>query len=144
MTQQPHDRIVEALRRLLPDREPAELGAAQHRALAGGVNRRTFLVELGAERWVLQLPMPGAPALLDVATEAEARRAAAAAGLAPAVVGVDMPNGALLTEYRSGAVPWTAADAREPANIVRAARLLRALHAVDAPVPPYNAERISR
>jgi aminoglycoside phosphotransferase (APT) family kinase protein len=144
MTQPWHDRVVEALRRLLPDRDPAELGAARHRALAGGVNRRTLLVELGAERCVLRLPVRGAPALLDVATEAEAMRAASAAGLAPAVIAVDAANGALLTEYCAGAVAWTPADAREPANIARAAQLLRALHAVHAPIPDYGAEKIAR
>ncbi|HET8697309.1 MAG TPA: phosphotransferase [Gammaproteobacteria bacterium] len=144
MTQPPHDRVVEALRRMLPDRDPAQLGAARYSALAGGVNRRTFLVEVGADRWVLQLPMPGAPALLDVATEAEAMRAASAAGLAPAVVAVDAASATLLTEYRAGAAAWTPADAREPANIARAARLLRALHAVQVPIPPYGAERITR
>jgi thiamine kinase-like enzyme len=139
-----HDRVVEALRRLLPGRDPAELQAARHRALAGGVNRRSFLVQLDNERWVLRLPTPGSTALLDVTTEAEAMRAAAAARLAPAIVAVDAVHGALLTAYVEGAAAWTPADARKPANIERAAQLLRALHAVDAQAPAYRAERISR
>ena len=144
MTQPRSAAVVEALRRLLPGRDAAGLAAVRHRKLEGGVNRRSFLVELGAERWVLRLPTPGTAALLDVVTEAEAMRAAARAGLAPAVVGVDAASGALLTEYRSGAAAWTPADARTAENIARAARLLRALHAVDAPIPAYAAERIAR
>jgi len=144
VTHPPDDAVREALLRLLPGRDSAAFADVRHRPLEGGVNRRSFLVELGAARWVLRLPMPGAAGLLDVATEAVAMRAAAAAGLAPAVVAVDAANGSLLTEYRHGADAWTAANAREPANVARAARLLRALHAVDAPIPAYSAERISR
>ena len=144
MTPTPHDAVRAALRRLLPERDAAALADVRHRPLEGGVNRRSFVVELGAARWVLRLPTPGAAGLLDVATEAVAMRAAAAAGLAPAVVAVDVANGSLLTELREGADAWTAADARKPANVARAARLLRALHAVDAPLPVYAAERISR
>lgn len=143
MTATPHDPALAALRGLLPGRDAAALAAARRAPLEGGVNRRSFLVELGTERWVLRLPTPGAAGLLDVATEAAAMRAAAAAGLAPAVVAVDAASGTLLTAYRAGAAAWTASDARKPRNIERAARLLRALHAVDAPLPAYAAERIA-
>lgn len=144
MTHPPNDAVREALRRLLPGRDAAVVADANWRALEGGVNRRSFLVELGSARWVLRLATPGAAGLLDVTTEAVAMRAAADAGLAPGVVAMDAASGSLLTEYREGAVAWTAADARKPANVARAARLLRALHAVDAPLPVYAAERISR
>jgi thiamine kinase-like enzyme len=112
--------------------------------LAGGINRRSYLVAAGGKRWVLQLPIRGAAGLLDVAAEAEVMRAAAAAGLAPRIAGVDAARGILLSEYRAGARPWSAADARLPRNIARAAALLRALHEVEAPVPVYAAERIVR
>ena len=55
-----------------------------------------------------------------------------------------MQRGILLTEYRSDARPWTAADARRGANIVRVAALLRRLHALAANAPAYGAERIAR
>jgi thiamine kinase-like enzyme len=71
-------------------------------------------------------------------------QSACAAGLAPAVVGVDSGAGILLTEYRAGARSWTAADARRPANIRRAAELLRALHALEVDAPVFNAERIAQ
>jgi thiamine kinase-like enzyme len=139
-----NEAVLAALARVVPHRDAAALASARHRPLEGGVNRRSHLVELGSERWVLRLPTPGAAALLDVATEATAMRAAAAAGLAPDVVAVDAASGTLLTAHRAGAVSWTAADARKPRNVERAARLLRALHALDVPLPAYGAERIAR
>ncbi|HEX5045481.1 MAG TPA: phosphotransferase [Gammaproteobacteria bacterium] len=144
MTPTTDDAVLAALRRLLPDRDAKALAGARHTPLEGGINRRSFLVVLGAERWVLRLPTPGTAGLIDVATEATAMRAAAAAGLAPTVVAVDSANGTLLTTYRAGAVAWTAADARRLRNLERAARLLRALHGIDARIPAYAAEEISR
>jgi thiamine kinase-like enzyme len=113
-------------------------------ALEGGVKRRSYLVSSGADQWVLRLPAPGADALLDLDTEARVMRAAAAAGLAPSVVAFDTAAGILLTDYRKAARAWTAADARQPRNVVRAAGLLRALHAVRVDAPALAAERIAR
>jgi Ser/Thr protein kinase RdoA (MazF antagonist) len=111
--------------------------------LGGGINRRSWLVVAG-KQWVLQLPIPGAAGLLDVAAEAAVMGAAAAAGLAPPVAAVDAARGILLSEYRSGARPWSVADARVPRNVARAGALLRALHRVPVDVAPYQAERIAR
>jgi len=130
-----------ALERLLG---AAAVQCATLEPLAGGINRRSYRVAVGADQWVLRLPTPGAEGLIDVATEAEVMRAAAAAGLAPAVAAVDAEHGLLLTKYRSGARAWTAAAARAPRNVVRAAGLLRALHAVEVNAPAYAAERIAR
>jgi thiamine kinase-like enzyme len=112
--------------------------------LEGGVKRRSYLVSAGDEQWVLRLPAAGAQALLDLPTEAAVTRAAAAAGLAPDVVAVDAEAGILLTEYRASARAWSADDARRPANIERAARLLRSLHALEMNAPAFAAERIAR
>jgi Ser/Thr protein kinase RdoA (MazF antagonist) len=130
-----------ALQRVLPS--VAETAAVRYRALDGGLYKRSFLVTLEDRHWVLRLPVAGLVALIDVATEAEAMSAAAAAGLAPAVVAVDAAAGVLLTDYRAGATPWTSAAARQPHNIHRAAALLRALHAVAVDLPAYDAERIA-
>jgi thiamine kinase-like enzyme len=132
-----------ALRALLPDTPNEHFADLRYRALAGGVNQRSFLVELAGGQYVLRLPTSGAASLLDLATEARAMRAAAAAGLAPAVLGVDAPAGLLLTEYRAAAAQWTADAARRTANIPRAAALLRSLHAIDLSLPAYEAERIA-
>src|SRR5690606_37460372 len=82
--------------------------------------------------------------LVDVPTEARAKRAAAAAGLAPQVVGVDAESGALLTDYAAEARPWDAAAVHDPRNIERVARLLRTLHGLDVDVPAYNAVGIAQ
>jgi thiamine kinase-like enzyme len=124
-----------------------DVGVARRATVApleGGLHGRNYLVIAGAKRWVLRLPTSGAEALLDLATETSVLRAAAAAGLAPAVAGVDLARGALLTEYHAGARPWTARDARVSANVVRVAALLRRLHALAAHAPDYRAERIAR
>jgi thiamine kinase-like enzyme len=113
-------------------------------ALEGGVNRRSYLVSADGHQWVLRLPAPGADALLDLDTEARVMRAAAVAGLAPNVVAVDAAAGILLTDYCKATRAWTAADARQPRNVERAAALLRALHAVRVDAPAFAAERIAR
>jgi thiamine kinase-like enzyme len=112
--------------------------------LEGGVKKRSYLVSTDEGQWVLRLPAAGANALLDLATEAAVMRTAAAAGLAPDVVAVDVDAGILLTDYRAAARAWSAADARQPRNVERAASLLRELHALDAVAPPFAAERIAR
>jgi len=112
--------------------------------LEGGVKKRSYLVSAESGQWVLRLPAAGAAALLDLATEAAVMRSAAAAGLAPEVVAVDVEAGILLTDYRASARPWSAADARQPRNVARAAALLRELHELDADAPAFAAERIAR
>lgn len=126
-----------ALRRVWPD--PATAEKAQIRALSGGLNARSFLAVAGGRRCVLRVPTPGAVALLDFATEVRAMRAAAAAGLAPAVVAADVNEGLLLTEYR--VMAWTPDMARHPVNVRRIATLLRALHAVAVDLPVFRVER---
>jgi thiamine kinase-like enzyme len=121
----------------------AEASRAQLEPLAGGTQRRSWLVTFAEGRKaVLRTPMAYTNALLDVETEARAMNAAAAAGVAPAVIGVDATSGALLTDYRRGA-RWTAADAHRPANIVRLAAVLRTLHALPTELPAFAAERIA-
>ena len=65
-------------------------------------------------------------AWLDVATEARAMRAAAAADLAPAVIAVDAEAGLLLTDYRT--TLWAPDLVRQPTVVAMIVRLLRALH----------------
>jgi thiamine kinase-like enzyme len=136
------ERIVRAaLARVLG----AELGSrATIAPLAGGIKKRSYLVSAKDDRWVLRLPVRGADALLDLATEAAVMRAAAAAGLAPDVIAVDAEAGILLTDYRAAARVWSAADAREPRNIERVAALLRELHALRVRAPAFAAESIAR
>jgi thiamine kinase-like enzyme len=116
---------------------------AELEPLAGGTQRRSWLVRLADRREaVLRMPRPHSNALLDAATEARAMSAAAAAGIAPAVVAMNAETGALLTDFSAGA-PWTTADVREAANLERLAEVLRALHALPTQLPVFAAERIA-
>jgi thiamine kinase-like enzyme len=129
----------------------ARLGGLTHAAqraelvpLPGGTHARSWLVtHEDGTRQVLRLATRASAALLDVVTEARAMLAAARAGLAPDVVALDPERGTLLTEYRVG-MPWRREDAHRPANLVRLAALLRALHAVPVELPVFAAERVAR
>jgi thiamine kinase-like enzyme len=133
------DSVRAALRRVWPD--PATVEDTQIRALGGGVNPRTFLAVAGKQRYVLRLPTASSMALLDLATEARAMSAAAAADLAPAVVAIDLEAGLLLTDYRS--MPWTHEMVRAPMAISSIVRLLRALHALRVDLPVIALESIA-
>jgi thiamine kinase-like enzyme len=133
------ERVRTALRRVWPDTTTVE--KAQIRALGGGTNPRTFLAVAGRQRYVLRLPHSQSVALLDLETEARAMRAAAAAGLAPAVIAVDIEAGLLLTEYQ--VMPWTHELVREPMAISLIVRLLKALHALPVDLPVYAVESIA-
>ena len=133
MTMYTDAEVRAALRRVWPDAATVE--TAQVRALGGGSAPRSFLAVAGRQRYVLRLPLAGLPPLLDLATEARAMRAAAAAGCAPAVVAVDLEAGLLLTEWRAGG--WTPELVRQPLIMERIVRVLRALHRLDVELPVY-------
>ena len=130
-----------ALGRVL--RSPSDALRARFESLVGGTHRRSWLVTLAdGRRAALRLPLAHSNALLDVVTEARAMDAAAAAGLAPAVIAADAESGILLTEYGSG-VPWSAVDVRAANNMARLAAALRTLHALPTELPAFAAERIA-
>ena len=139
MKRGPDDSVRAALRRVWPD--PATVDKAQIRAISGGVSPRTFLAVAGKQRYVLRMSTASSMALLDLATEAHAMRAAAAANLAPAVVAVDVEAGLLLTEYQI--MSWTNEMVREPIAISTVVRLLRALHALPVDLPVIAIEEIA-
>ena len=125
-----------ALRRVWPDAR--EVDKAQIRALGGGLSARSYLVVAGERRHVLRLPVAGSVGWLDLATEARAMRAAAAADLAPAVIAVDVEAGLLLTDYRT--TLWAPDLVRQPAVLTMIVRLLRALHRLPVELPVYSVE----
>ena len=132
-------RVRAALTRVWPD--AATVKTAQIRALGGGLSPRTFIAVAGPRRHVLRLPIQSNVALLDLATEARAMRAAAAADLAPSVIAVDLDEGLLLTDCRAGS--WTPELVRQPIAVTVMVRLLRALHALDVELPVFAVERIA-
>ena len=109
--------------------------------LAGGASNTSYLVACEDERYVLRLTRASPGATLALADELELLRALAAAGITPEAVGVHAGAGALLTRFLPDAAPWTAADARTPANIARIADLLRRLHAVPARAREFEPSR---
>jgi thiamine kinase-like enzyme len=130
-----------ALERVLLDADEARRAALV--PLTGGTHRRSWLTTLADGRQaVLRMPMARSNALLDAATEARAMDAAAAAGIAPAVIAVDAVSGVLLTEYRAAA-RWTPAEAHIAANVERLTAVLRTLHALPTALPAFAAERIA-
>lgn len=125
-----------AVRRVWPD--AGTVDKAQIRPLGGGLIARSFLVVGGRRRHVLRLPVASSVAWLDLATEARAMRAAAAADLAPAVIAVDVEAGLLLTDYRM--MLWTPDLVRQPTVVAMVARLLRALHRLSVELPVYSVQ----
>jgi thiamine kinase-like enzyme len=109
-------------------------GALQVEDLPGGLTNRILKVTTSdGARYVARLSEPGA-SLLSVDRDAEEHdsRAAAAAGVAPEVVGrvVDGPGGTGVLVVRwLPARTWTAADLGNEANLRRLAGTCRRLHA---------------
>jgi aminoglycoside phosphotransferase (APT) family kinase protein len=134
MTPTEEARVRAALRRVWPDAGTVE--QVQIRVLGGGFNARSYLADGGGRRHVLRLPVAGSMAWLDIATEARAMRAAAAADLAPAVIAVDAEAGLLLTDYRM--TLWTPELMRQSTSIAMLARLLKGLHALEVELPVYS------
>jgi aminoglycoside phosphotransferase (APT) family kinase protein len=132
-------KVRAALRRVWPDAR--EVDKAQIRALGGGLNARSYLIVAGERRHVLRLPVQGSGAWLDLAAEARAMRAAAAADLAPAVIAVDVEAGLLLTDYRM--MLWSPDLLRQPAVLTMIVRLLRALHRLPVDLPVYSVEKFT-
>lgn len=114
------------------------------RAFAGGLSNRVHLVTTTEGLCVVKLRRAGPGDVLELDAEAELTRRAAAAGLAPEVLGTDARHGALVTAYRTGSTPWTRAAARQGANIRRAADLLRALHELPAALREFDAVSCAR
>jgi len=114
--------------------------------LLGGTVNRVFRVDTSAGRFVLRLDgehwrRPG----VERARELALHRAAAAAGLAPAIVDAD-PAGAglLITEFLDGRM-WQAEDYQSAASLARLGVRLAALHALAPPdVTPFDPLGIAR
>ncbi|MBL8200256.1 MAG: phosphotransferase family protein [Chromatiales bacterium] len=96
---------------------------------------RTWRVLADGRQAVLRVDEPAARRLgLNRAAEPAVLRAVAAAGLGPDCLAADPARGTLLTGWLPGRA-WSAADLREPANLRRAAGLLRRVHDLPPPGP---------
>jgi thiamine kinase len=107
--------------------------------LHGGTVNASFRVDTGAGRFVVRLHDAMAPSLgADHEREAQLHAAAAAAGLAPALVHVDPAHRFMVMEYVAGNV-WTSQDFARPDRLTQLGAALHALHSVMPPaVAPYD------
>lgn len=100
-------------------------GPVEPRPLHGGITNRNFLVEDGGRRYFVRIgddiPVHGVRRF----NERAAARAAAAAGLSPAVVHAE--PGALVTAFVEGRT-WEPEDIRAPGNLPRIVELVRRCH----------------
>jgi thiamine kinase-like enzyme len=133
-------KLVAAVRRAVAEWLPGEAADVEPRPLTGGIGNRSFLIQLRERRWVVRLPKPAsAGSVLDVTTEHRVMAQAAAAGLAPPVVGSNAATGVLVTQYIAHAPCWSAGEARWRENIVRIAAHLKSLHRLRTDLPPFVA-----
>jgi thiamine kinase len=108
--------------------------AATASRLVGGTVNASFLVETQAGRFVVRLREAGARSLgVDHQREAQLQLAAAAAGVAPAVVHVDPQHRFLIMDHIPGPT-WSRADFSDATKLCLLATTLRSLHAVEPPI----------
>jgi thiamine kinase-like enzyme len=109
--------------------------------LSGGLLGRCYRVTTADVDYAVRLPAAGTGIVgaLEPRAEAGVLQKLHAAGLAPRPVLDEVSrSGLVVTEYLSGASPWSAPDARRVRNIRRLAARLRALHRVDAAVAAFD------
>jgi thiamine kinase len=118
---------------------PGYEATARIAVLAGGEVNRTFRVATREGRFILRLHAASGLALgADHAREARLQNAAAAAGIAPAVLHIDPARRFMVSEYVAGRV-WSAADFSDVASLRKLAVTLERLHAVAPPIPaPFD------
>ncbi len=127
----------------LLDRIPGWAGRARiTEALGGGLTNRNFLVEVGAEQFVLRVPGNETELLsIDRRVERDANEQAAAIGIAPEVVAFLEPEGCLVTRF----VPGTALTAEElttPERLDAACGAVRAFHESGPLSRPFDCFRV--
>jgi thiamine kinase len=107
--------------------------------LYGGTVNTSYLVETSSGRFVVRLHNPQALVLgADHEREAQLHAAAAAAGLAPALVHVDAGHRFMIMEYVAGE-RWTSQDFSRADRVHQLGRALHTLHALAPPtVAPFD------
>ncbi|MEJ0038506.1 MAG: phosphotransferase [Gammaproteobacteria bacterium] len=109
-------------------------GTAWAERLPGGTVNRSFRVETRVGLFVARIHDEAAAALgADHEREAKLHAAAAAAGLAPAILHVDSRHRFMVMEYVPGPT-WTEGDLGRPERLRQLGSTLHALHSVVPPV----------
>jgi thiamine kinase len=103
--------------------------------LQGGTSNAAFRVQTRLGSFVMRLNEPEAAQLgVDRAREVLLHRAAAAAGLAPAIIHADAEGRFLITELITGSI-WAASDMGDWRSLEPLCDVLRRLHGLVAPAP---------
>jgi thiamine kinase len=113
--------------------------------LAGGTANCAYRVRTRLGEFVLRLHEPQSTLLgVNRTSELALHAAAARAGIAPPLVGVDPAGRFLITEYSHGS-PWRADDMADATHLQRLAGRLQQLHTLPAPsVASYEPARLLR
>jgi thiamine kinase len=116
---------------------PGEGDVEIHPSGEGLVNQ-TFRVTRGRRDYALRIAIAdGSEIALNRSREAQILQSAGAAQLAPALLFSDVQRGVLLSEWLTGH-SWAGVDLAAAANIERISALLRAVHALPAPLPAHT------
>jgi thiamine kinase len=107
--------------------------------LYGGTVNTSYRVDTSAGRFVVRLHDPTALVLgADHEREAQLHAAAAAAGLAPALIHVDTAHRFMIMEYVAGEL-WTSQDFSRADRLQQLGAALHTLHTIAAPtVAPFD------
>lgn len=104
-----------------------DAGRARFEQLRGGLRNRVYLVSDGERHCVIRCTVGKGGIDPERTCEVEIQRAAAAAGIAPAVLFAD--EGVLVSEYLRGTA-WKDKDLAVGSNVERLGELLRRVHAL--------------
>jgi aminoglycoside phosphotransferase (APT) family kinase protein len=114
-------------------------GSAWATRLPGGTVNASFRVETSAGRFIVRIHDSGSKALgADHEREARLHAAAAAVGLAPALIHVDADYRFMVMEHVAGDT-WTAGDFARPDRLGQLGAALHVLHSITPPpVAPFD------
>jgi len=118
-------------------------GSVTVRPLSGGILNRSYRLSSAVGDWVVRLPANAENRYqLELSLEQGLLETLSEAGLTAPIVSRKTGD-ILVTQFLAAASTWTAADARDPKNIVRIASRLRELHGIDHDLPPFSATPIA-
>jgi thiamine kinase-like enzyme len=99
----------------------------------GGLTNHNYLVDAGADRYVLRIPGEGTAEYINRSHEAVAAHSAADAGVNAEVIFFEEEDGLMLTRYIDGGITMSAERFRDHDAVARAARAFHRLHTTARP-----------
>ena len=118
-------------------------GAVEIQPLAAGLISDTYRVVRDGAGYAVKLAADqGVDLGLDLRWEARLLERAASSGLAPLPVYYDPESAVMVSPWVAGQA-WRQEDVKHAANIHAIAGLLRRVHALKAPAPPFSRRNVS-